>query len=73
IQINLELEKLIIFYIRYRAYKYKVILLVALFELSILLKYINNIFFNYLNIFYIAYLNNILIYSNNSLEYKNYI
>ena len=29
--------------------------------------------FNYLNDFYIVYLNNILIYSNNKLEYKEYI
>ncbi len=33
----------------------------------------NNILFDYLDDFYIAYLNNILIYSNNKLEYKHYI
>jgi len=33
----------------------------------------NNILFNYLNDFYIAYLDNILIYSDNELEYELYI
>jgi hypothetical protein len=33
----------------------------------------NNILFNYLDNFYIAYLDNILIYSDNELEYKLYI
>ncbi|KIM92572.1 hypothetical protein OIDMADRAFT_139464, partial [Oidiodendron maius Zn] len=34
---------------------------------------INNILFNYLDNFYITYLDNILIYSKNKLEYKEYI
>jgi hypothetical protein len=33
----------------------------------------NNILFNYLDEFYTIYLDNILIYSNNKLEYKHYI
>jgi hypothetical protein len=33
----------------------------------------NNILFDYLDNFYIAYLDNILIYSDNKLEYKYYI
>jgi hypothetical protein len=33
----------------------------------------NNVLFNYLNDFYIAYLDNILIYSDNELEYELYI
>jgi hypothetical protein len=33
----------------------------------------NDILFNYLDDFYIAYLNNILIYSDNELEYELYI
>ena len=36
-------------------------------------QYINNILFNYLNDFYTAYLDNIMIYSKNKLEYKEYI
>ena len=33
----------------------------------------NNVLFDYLDDFYTAYLDNILIYSNNELEYKHYI
>jgi hypothetical protein len=33
----------------------------------------NNILFNYLDVFYTAYLNNILIYSKNKLEYKEHV
>ena len=33
----------------------------------------NDVLFNYFNNFYIAYLNNILIYSNNELKYKEHI
>jgi hypothetical protein len=33
----------------------------------------NDILFNYLNDFYTTYLNDIIIYSNNELEYKIYI
>ena len=33
----------------------------------------NDVLFNYLNDFYIAYLDNILIYSDDELEYKLYI
>ena len=35
--------------------------------------YINNILFNYPDDFYMAYLNDIMIYSKNKLEYKEYI
>jgi hypothetical protein len=33
----------------------------------------NNVLFNYLDDFYIAYLDNILIYSDDELEYELYI
>ena len=33
----------------------------------------NNVLFNYLNNFCTAYLNNIIIYSDNELEYKTYV
>jgi len=36
-------------------------------------RYINNVLFNYLNDFCTAYLDNIIIYSKNKLEYKEYI
>ena len=33
----------------------------------------NNVLFDYLNVFYIAYLDNILIYLEDLLEYKTYV
>jgi hypothetical protein len=36
-------------------------------------RYINNILFDYLNVFCIMYLNNILIYLEDLLEHKTYI
>jgi len=33
----------------------------------------NNVLFNYLDDFCTAYLNNIIIYSNNKLEYKEHV
>jgi hypothetical protein len=36
-------------------------------------QYINDILFNYLNVFYIVYLNNILIYLENLLKHKTYV
>jgi len=36
-------------------------------------RYINDILFNYLNDFYTAYLDNIIIYSENKLEHKEYV
>jgi hypothetical protein len=51
--------------------------LVILFELSNILATfqarINKILYLYLDIFCIIYINNILVYSNNLLEYKEYI
>ena len=35
--------------------------------------YINNVLFNYLDDFCTAYLNNIMIYSENKLEYKEHV
>jgi hypothetical protein len=36
-------------------------------------RYINNVLFNYLDVFYMAYLDDILIYSSNKLEHKEHI
>jgi hypothetical protein len=36
-------------------------------------QYINNILFDYLDVFYIIYLNNILIYSKDLLKHKTYV
>ncbi|OCK87159.1 DNA/RNA polymerase, partial [Cenococcum geophilum 1.58] len=56
----------------YRMYKYKVLPFRLTNGLAIYWQYINNILFNYLNNFYTAYLDNIIIYSKNKLEYKEY-
>ena len=66
-------EELTIFRIRYRLYKYKVVPFGLTNGLAIYQRYINNILFDYLDIFYIAYLNDILIYLEDPLEYKTYI
>ncbi len=36
-------------------------------------RYINNVLLKYLNVFYTAYLDNILVYSDNELEYDSYV
>jgi hypothetical protein len=54
-------------------YKCKILFFRLTNRLAIYQQYINNILFNYLNDFYTAYLNNIIIYSKNELEYKEYI
>jgi hypothetical protein len=36
-------------------------------------RYINNVLFDYLDVFYTIYLDDILIYSSNKLEHKEYI
>jgi hypothetical protein len=52
-------------------------ILVILFGLSntlvIFQVWINEILYLYLDVFYIVYINDILVYSNNLLEYKKYI
>jgi hypothetical protein len=54
-------------------YKCKVLSFRLINGLAIYQRYINNILFNYLNDFYTAYLDNIIIYSKNKLEHKEYI
>ena len=54
-------------------YKYKVLPFRLTNGLATYQQYINNILFNYFNNFYTAYLDNIIIYSENELEYKEYI
>ena len=63
------IEDLTIFYIRYSAYKCKVLSFGLTNSPATYQRYINNVLFNYLDVFYTAYLNNILIYSNNKLEH----
>ena len=57
------------FKIRYRLYKYQIILFELINVLTIFIKFINNILLLYLNIYYIYYLNDILIYLNNKIQY----
>ncbi len=57
----------------YRTYKCKVLPFRLTNGLAKYQWYINNILFNYLDNFYMAYLNNIMIYSKNKLEHKEYI
>ena len=58
---------------RYDSYKYRVVS----FELSngpsTYQRYINDVLFNYLDVFYTAYLDDILIYSDNELEYQEHV
>jgi len=67
------LEDLTTFYTRYRSYKYKVLPFRLTNRPATYQRYINNVFFNYLNEFYTAYLDNILIYLNNELKHQVYI
>jgi len=67
------LKDLIIFYIYYGSYKYKILPFRLINRPATYQWYINNILFNYFNEFYTAYLNNILIYLDNKLKYKVYI
>ena len=68
-----RLEDLTIFQTYYGIYKCKVLPFGLTNGLATYQQYINNILFNYLDDFCTAYLNNIIIYSKNELEYKEYI
>jgi len=68
-----KLEDLTIFWTYYKIYKYKVLPFRLTNGPATYQRYINNILFNYLNNFYTAYLDNIIIYSKNKLEYKEYV
>ena len=73
IQIDPLLKDLTTFYILYSAYKCKVLPFGLTNGPATYQRYMNDVLFNYLDVFYIAYLNDILIYSNNKLEYKEHI
>ena len=62
-------EDLTTFYIRYSVYKYKVLPFGLTNGPATYQRYINDVLFNYLDVFYTAYFNDILIYSNNELEH----
>ncbi|KAK6579509.1 hypothetical protein PZA11_008015 [Diplocarpon coronariae] len=58
---------------RYRTYKYKVLPFGLINRPATFQRFINNILLKYFNDFYSTYLNNILIYLENSFNYKIYI
>ena len=73
IQIYPDSEDLTTFCTRYRIYKIKVVPFGLTNRPATYQYYINNVLFDYLDDFCTAYLDNILIYSENKLEYKAYI
>ena len=64
-----SVKNLIIFCIRYRFYKYKILSFSLCNDSAFFQRYINDVLFNYLNNFCTAYVNNILIYSDNLLKH----
>ena len=73
IRLNKEAEDLTTFYTRYKLYKYKVLSFKLCNESALFQRFINNALMKYLDDFYTVYIDNILIYSDNSLEHKLYI
>ena len=73
IRIKKGYKKKIAFFIKYKLYKYFVILFNFCNAPTIFQTFINNILKEYLNIFYIIYLDNILIYNNNKKNYILYV
>ncbi|EKD12419.1 polymerase [Drepanopeziza brunnea f. sp. 'multigermtubi' MB_m1] len=72
IRIDPALKELITFKIRYGAYKCKVLLFGLTNGPATYQRYINDLFFDFLNIFYTAYLNDILIYSSDPLKHAHH-
>ena len=69
IRIDPGSKDLTMFWTYYGIYKYKVLPFGLTNGLAIYQRYINDVLFNYLDDFCIAYLDNIMIYSENELEY----
>jgi len=66
-------EELTIFYTRYSSYKYKVLPFGLTNGPATYQRYINDILFEYLDMFCTVYLDDILIYSEDPLEYKEHV
>ncbi len=66
-------KELIMFRTRYGAYKCKVLPFGLTNRPATYQRYMNDILFDYLDIFYMAYLDDILIYSKDLLEHEIYI
>jgi hypothetical protein len=73
IRMSPESEELTTFRTRYRAYKCKVLPFGLTNGPATYQRYMNNILFDYLNVFCTAYLNDILIYSEDPLEHKTHV
>ena len=58
---------------RYGVYKYKVLLFGLTNGPATYQRYINDVLFDYLDVFCIAYLDDILIYSSNKLEHEEHV
>ena len=71
--IDLASEDLTTFKTCYRSFKYKVLSFGLTNRPILFQKFINLALNKYLNKFYIVFVNNILIYSKDPLEYKNYV
>ena len=66
-------EELITFRTRYGSYKYRVLLFGLTNGPATYQRYMNDVLFKYLDVFYIAYLDDILIYSKDPLEHELYV
>ena len=73
IRLNKKIENLITFCMRYKLYKYKILLFKLCNKLALFQRFMNNALIKYLNDFCTIYVNNILIYFNNFLEHNLYI
>jgi hypothetical protein len=73
IRMSPESEELTTFRTRYRAYKCKVLLFSLTNGPATYQWYINNILFDYLDVFCTVYLDDILIYSENPLEHETHV
>ena len=69
IRIDLNSKILTTFRTQYGSYKYRVLPFRLSNGLSTYQHYMNDVLFNYLDVFYTAYLDNILIYSDNELKH----
>jgi hypothetical protein len=67
------LKELIIFKIRYKFYKYKILFFGLYNGPALFQRYINDILIEYLNDFYTIYIDDIFIYSEDPLEHELYI
>src|ERR1035438_3245233 len=73
IRIAPDAEELTTFRTRYSSYKYRVLPFSLTNSPATYQRYINDVLFEYLDVFYIAYLDNILIYFKDLLEHETHI